>query len=510
MADSIIKINVKTARTSFDKIKADVLSVGVFENAGKSSVIEKINKAMGGAISKIKKAGDFKGKSGSTALIYAGKEIAAQRVLLVGLGKSKDADINTFRQAASKAAFEAVKLKAKSLAILMDFDSKKFDGEKLAQAIAEGVHFGGYRYNEFVTSKENSKTKSLTATIIEENAVKNKKLAKGAKTGQLVGESQNFARTLSNRPGNILYPEKMAAEAKKMAATLPSLSCTVYSQAQLKQKKMGGILAIGAGSEHKPCMIVLKYKPRTAKNSTPIALVGKAITFDSGGISIKPSQGMSDMKMDMTGGAAVMATMGAIAKLKLPVEVYGIICAAENKPDACSCRPGDIVTTYSGKTVEILNTDAEGRMVLCDGIHLANTLNCKTIIDIATLTGACAVALGKHKAGLMGNDDKLIEKLKQASKNSDEPVWHLPCGDEYAEEIKGKISDLKNIGSSRYGGACTAAAFLGQFAGKAKWAHIDIAGPMDASDALKKITEAGSIGFGTRLFVSYLKNLVKN
>ena len=224
---------------------------------------------------------------------------------------------------------------------------------------------------------------------------------------------------------------------------------------------MGGIIAVGQGSIHKPRMIILKYTPRgKSGKDEPIALVGKAITFDSGGISLKPAADMHEMKMDMTGGAAVLMTMEVIARLKLPVQVYGIICAAENKPGGASYLPGDIITTYSGKTVEVLNTDAEGRMVLCDGLHQARLLKCKTVIDIATLTGACVVALGKHMAGLIGNNEKLVEKLKKAANESGEPIWQLPYGPEYIEEIKGKIADLKNIGS-KWGGACTGAAFLG-------------------------------------------------
>jgi len=213
------------------------------------------------------------------------------------------------------------------------------------------------------------------------------------------------------------------------------------------------------------------------------------------------------MKYDMTGGAAVLMTMEIIAKLKLPAEVYGIICAAENKPDGASFLPGDILTTFSGKTVEVLNTDAEGRLVLCDGLEQARVLKCKTVIDLATLTGACVVALGKHKAGLFSNDDKLAEKLKNAAKDSGEPLWQLPYEQEYIDEIKGKIADLKNTGS-KGGGACTGAAFVGEFAKGLAWAHLDIAGKMDASEPMKKYAEAGSIGFGIRLLTSFLMNEV--
>jgi leucyl aminopeptidase len=239
-----------------------------------------------------------------------------------------------------------------------------------------------------------------------------------------------------------------------------------------------------------------------------VALVGKGITFDSGGISIKPSQDMDQMKFDKSGGIAVLATMQAIAELGLPIQVLGVIPSAENLPSGTSYRPGDIVTTYSGKTVEILNTDAEGRMILCDAIAYAAKQECGVIVDIATLTGACIVALGSHKAGLMSNDDDLVSQFETAAEDSGENVWHLPSGDEYADEMKSKIADLKNIGA-RWGGACSAAAFLRQFAGDAKWAHLDIAG-MDMSAKSTEYAAPGSTGFGVRLLTAYLMNLVKN
>jgi leucyl aminopeptidase len=251
-------------------------------------------------------------------------------------------------------------------------------------------------------------------------------------------------------------------------------------------------------------VLVLEYSPTGATKKTPkIGLVGKAVTFDSGGISLKPGAGMHDMKFDKSGGIAVLGAMNAIAQLKPKCKVYGLIPAAENMPGTGSYRPGDIVTTYSGKTVEIQNTDAEGRMILCDAIAYAEKLGCKSIVDIATLTGACVVAIGQKRAGLMGNDDKLIKRLQDASVVTGERLWHLPCDDEFVEEMKSKIADLKNVGG-KWGGACTAAAFLSQFVDKAKWAHIDMAGvgvwganPDDAP---------GSVGFGVRLLTAFAMN----
>jgi leucyl aminopeptidase len=270
------------------------------------------------------------------------------------------------------------------------------------------------------------------------------------------------------------------------------------------------VLAVGSGSQNKPRFIILKYKPPgpvTSKRPI-VALVGKAITFDSGGLSIKPADKMDEMKLDKTGGIAVLSTMRAVAELQLPLNVLGIIPSAENLPSGSSYRPGDIITTFSGKTVEVLNTDAEGRMILCDGLNYAAKQKCDVIIDVATLTGACMVALGRHKAGLFGNDEKLTKQLQTAAEQSGEKVWPMPSGDEYAEEMKGKITDLKNIGS-KWGGACTAAAFLRQFVGDVKWAHLDIAG-VDIIQQPTEFTAEGSTGFGVRLLTTYLVNLVNS
>ena len=505
----IIKVEVSARKVAMDECKTDLLCVGQFaETKTLDKTTKQLDAKLDGALAQVIELGDFKGEAGSTALVYTGGKIGAKRVLLVGLGDKKKAKPDALRKAAAVAAKRAVAIKAKNLAVaLHPAFGNKIDLVRSGQLAAEGIYFGSYIYDEFMTNEKNGRSESLSVELIDNNAAAVRKLSNGAGIGSVIGQSQNLARTLANRPPNVMYPEKLAAEAKKIAAGLPGLSCTVFDEKQLKQKKMGGIIAVGQGSEHKPRMIILKWTPGSAKKSGTVGLIGKAITFDSGGISIKPSAHMDAMKMDMTGGAVVLATMKAVAELKLPVKVTAVICAAENALGGQSYRPGDVITTYSGKTVEILNTDAEGRMVLCDGIHYAKQLKCEPIIDIATLTGACIVALGMHKAGLMGNDERLIKALSVAAERGGEPVWHMPSGDEYAEELKSKIADLKNIGS-KYGGACTAASFLGEFADETKWAHLDIAGPMEPSEPLKKYVGAGSIGFGVRLFVEYLKALV--
>ena len=505
----IIGIEVKARRSDLGKCKTDLLCLGIFSDTKKlKGLCADLDRKLDGAISKLIRLGDFKGKEANGVIVYGNEKIAARRVLLVGLGEKKKASIDTLRKATAMAASKAVDLKLKktALALHQALDAKT-DLSQAAQAIVEGACIGSYRYDEYVTGNDNGRAKALAIELIDSDAADVRKLSKGVVTGSVVGQAQNLARTIANRPGNVINPSTLAAAAKKIAAGIPGLSCTILDEKQLKQKKMGGILAVGQGSKNKPRLIVLKYSPQ-AKGKVPVVgLVGKAITFDSGGISLKPSAGMQEMKFDKSGGVAVLAAMKAVAELKLAVKVFGIIPAAENLPGPASYRPGDIITTFSGKTIEVQNTDAEGRLILSDALHYAAKQKCEKIIDIATLTGACMVALGKHKAGLMGNDDRLIKQLQAASEASGEKLWHLPSGAEYLEEMKSKIADLKNIGS-KWGGACTAAAFLGTFAGDAKWAHIDMAG-VDMFENGKNSGTQGASGFGVRLLTTFLLNIAK-
>ncbi|MHC4595565.1 MAG: leucyl aminopeptidase [Planctomycetota bacterium] len=461
-----------------------------------------------GAIGQLLKLGDFKAKEGTNAIVYGNDKIGARRILLVGLGEKKKTTLDTVRKAASSTAKKSVEMRVESISLALHRAfGGRFDLSAMGRAAAEGIYLGSYRYDEFVTGAENGRLDCLKVEIIDSDSVKTRKLNKGLSSGLAIGKAQSYARTLANRPANVINPAKLAAAAKELARGLKRLDCTVFDEKQLAAKGMGGVLAVGSGSQNKPRFIVLKYNPasKAASRQPTVALVGKAITFDSGGISIKPAEKMNEMKLDKTGGITVLATMKAVAELGPPVNVYGIIPSAENLPSGTSYRPGDIITTFSGKTVEVQNTDAEGRMILCDALSYAVRQNCGIIIDVATLTGACKVALGKYMAGLMGNDERLVKQLQRAAKDSGEKVWPMPSGDEYAEEMKSKIADLKNIGS-KWGGACTAAAFLRQFVGDAKWAHLDIAGT-EMFDRGTEFAVAGSSGFGVRLLTTYLMNL---
>jgi leucyl aminopeptidase len=496
------QIQVKAAQADALKIRTALLAVGVFE--GKlSGMADLLDKKLGGAIGGLIKLGDFKGEAGSSSMLYTDSKIAAKRILLIGLGKADKADADTLRKAAALASSKAVDLKAENACVCLHQGFGKMDAAKMAQAITEGLYFGAYRFDEYLSDKANKdkRIKVIKAVIADSSTKFMSAAGKGIKAGAILGEAQNFARGLANRPASVVTPKFLADEAKKLARQV-GLRCTILDEKQLAAKKMGGILAVGQGSVNKPRLIMLEYRPtKAAKNAPAIALVGKAITFDSGGISIKPSEGMQDMKFDKSGGVAVLGAMRAIAQLKPKTRVIGFIPSAENMPSGTAYRPGDIVTMYSGKTVEIHSTDAEGRMVLGDAIAYAEELGCKTIVDIATLTGACVVALGQKRAGVMSNNEALVEQLKAASKDTGERIWHLPCDDEYVDLVKSKIADLKNT-AGRWGAACTGAAFVGQFVKNARWAHLDIAGVgvWGADEG----TAPGSVGFGVRLLTQFV------
>ncbi len=406
----IIDVDVTTRRVDLVKCKTGLLVVGRFSDAGNPGpIITALDERLHGSIERLAKIGDFTGKAKTSAVVYGNGRIGAERVLVLGLGERKKATPDTLRKAAATAAARAVEMKAKHLSLALHPSFDHLDAEVVGRAIAEGVYFGSYRYDEYLTENGNGRISSLEAEIIDADPSQLKSLTPGITTGAIIGRAQSAARTLANRPGNAIDPPALAKAAQEMTRGLRTVKCTIFDEKKLRQNKMGGILAVGSGSSSEPRLIVLKYSPakKPAGNLPTVALVGKGITFDSGGISIKPAADMDQMKLDKSGAIAVMATVRAIAEMGLPINVLGVIPSAENLPSGTSFRPGDIVTTYSGKTVEILNTDAEGRMILCDAIAYAARQKCDVIVDIATLTGACMVALGTYKAGLMGNDDQL-------------------------------------------------------------------------------------------------------
>jgi leucyl aminopeptidase len=446
---------------------------------------------------------EFRGAERQLFLLHSAAKLAPQRVLLVGLGKRDKFTTETLRRAMGIAAKKLRNLGVERAAVQVTGDV----GDSLA-AIVEAAILATYQFRQFKPDDDGDATELKALTLCLPAHADLKTAKKAVADAQIVAEATNYAREIGNLPGNVVTPRVMANYARKLADD-SGLVCTVLAKKELETGGFGGLLAVGGGSANEPHLIVLEYYG--SKDATPIGLVGKAITFDSGGISIKPSEKMDEMKFDKCGGVAVLAILKAVAQLKLPLNIIGVISSAENMPSSTSYRPGDIVTSYRGAdkravTIEVLNTDAEGRIVLGDALAYARERGAKTIIDFATLTGACRVALGTIAAGLFGTNEQLLERLRSAGEHTGERVWPFPLWQEYRDKIKSDVADIKNSGG-REGGAITAAAFLAKYVGDTPWAHLDIAGTAWTTEELPYLTK-GATGFGVRLTIEALRNWV--
>lgn len=460
------------------------------------------------ALATLLEAGDFRGKAKQTLLLYPHGALPAQRVLLVGMGKRDKASVDTLRQAAARAARRARELSVTEFAMgVPDTSGTSISDtvplEACVQAMAEGAHLALYtylRYKSEPTPEETFQVGTFTIVVDEQQEA----AQRACDTGTAIASGVQLARDLSNTPGNDLVPAQMAEVAQDIG-TRTGLQVTVLGPDELREQGFGGILAVGQGSSNPPRFIVMEHG--TASDTHPtICLVGKGITFDTGGISIKPSDKMDEMKRDMSGAAAVLGAMQVVGELQLPLHVVGLISTAENMPDGTAYKPGDIITTLSGHTIEVLNTDAEGRIVLADALFYAQRYKPQAIVDIATLTGAITVVLGPHAAGLFSNDQELAERLQQAGDKSRERLWQLPVWDEYHEMMKSTIADIRNTGQGRAAGSSTAAAFLATFAGDFPWAHLDIAGTAWSDNPTSAYQVKGATGIGVRLFVQLLRD----
>ena len=434
--------------------KADALITGVYEGLKE---VEKEERERLKALS-------FGGKRGEVAVLPGE---AFKRVIFVGLGKKSEVDSEAVRLAAAKGIRKARELKAKKVVCeLLGVDKLK---EKGAKATAEGLIIGSYRFDKYKKDKEEG---------IERLTVAGQKEFKEAfELGRVLAEATNFTRELVNEPGNVITPEKLAEVAKELAQEY-GFECKVFDEKKLEKNQMVGILTVGKGSKNPPRFIHLTYKPKKAKKR--VVLVGKGVTFDSGGLNIKPEQFMKTMKSDKAGACAVLGIMKAIGELRPDVEVHGLIPTVENMPDGKAYRPDDIIVYKNGVSVEVHSTDAEGRLILADALIYGSELEPDLMIDMATLTGACVVALGHYTSGLFTEDDSLAKELCSISRESGEKLWRMPLDEDLEEEIKGAYADIQNVGKSRYGGAITAALFLRKFVDEKKvksWAHLDIAGP---------------------------------
>ena len=416
-------------------------------------------------------SGEFKAGVNESLVLHAPEGLKAKRLLIVGLGKQAKATIDGVRNAAGTAVRFAKPRGIRELVMALP-ESDLLPAARCSRAAAEGALLGDFDPDTYRSDRKDLSVQSFT--LAAAGGADKQALEAAFAEGVIVGESQNLTRSMVNEPGNKLTPTVLGQRAAEMAEEV-GLDWEVHSTEKLQELKMGAFLSVSQGSEQPPALIVLRYEPQGVTDGPVIGLVGKGITFDTGGISIKPSDNLEKMKYDMAGGAAMIGTMRAIALLKPKVRVVGIVCAAENMPDGKAQKPGDVQTAMSGKTIEIINTDAEGRLVLADGLTYARQLGATHLIDAATLTGAIGVALGLVNAGAFSNDDATYEKFESALKVSGEKFWRMPLGDEYAELIKSDIGDIKNTGG-RYGGACTAAEFLKVFAEDTPWIHLDIAG----------------------------------
>ena len=468
-------------------------------------------------------SGEFKATLGETLLLHAPDHLKAERLLIIGLGKLADLSIHHIRKGAGIAVRSAKPRGLHNLAIAMPddmaFDDEHMEtlpGELTARAIAEGALLADFDIDTYRSDRKDTSVHTLIVLHSEPSRSTQTHLQEGFYAGIILAQSQNFARSLVNEPGNILTPTElgrrtaaMAKEVSEQLGGVAGLSCEVHSTDKLHELGMGAFLAVTQGSPEPPALIVLRYDPPNAPANGPvIGLVGKGITFDTGGISIKPADNMEKMKYDMAGSAAMIGAMRAIALLKPNVRVLSVVCSCENMPDGRAFKPGDVITAMSGKTIEIINTDAEGRLVLADGLHYAKTLGATHLIDAATLTGAIGVALGLLNAGLFSNDDATTQQFLDVLPTTGEKYWRMPCTDDYRDQIKSQIADIRNTGATRYGGATTAAMFLKEFAGDTPWIHLDIAGTAWSDDNDPWISR-GPTGMAVRSITEWVRSYAR-
>ena len=469
-----------------------MLAVGLYK--GESAPQELV-----GATASVLSDGDFSGKDDETVLVYAPNGLASSRLLLVGLGERASFSLEKLRRASATVAKRARALKLDEAAFALPVPEGSGTREA-AEAAAEGAALGLYRFDRYKTNEEPRELETFTLVSDDEGAVE-----AGAGAGTKLAAAALLARDLANEPSNAATPEYLAEKAREIAERY-GMEATVLDRAGIEVEGLTGLATVGRSATNEPRFIALEHKK--GGDEAPVVLVGKAVTFDSGGISIKPSANMGDMKYDMSGGAAVLGTMEAVGSLDLPLNVVALVPATENLPGGNAFKPGDVLKLHSGKTAEIVTTDAEGRLILADALSHAKRYEPAAVVDCATLTGACHVALGDHASGLMGNDDDLIAEVRAAGEASGERAWPLPLFAEYTEQIKGNTADIKNSGG-RYGGALTAGAFLKEFVDY-PWAHLDIAGTAYHGKSKNAYTPKGASGTPARLLVEFLRARARN
>ena len=481
-----------------ETLKNDALVVGVYaEEAKLRDVPARVDRALGGQLREVMEAERFTAKPAQVTHLHTGGRIPAGRVIVVGLGKRVELTPETLRRAASAGLRRARDLGAKSVAI--DVLGDRLPGRSRAHAVTEGSLLGAYTFDRYKREKTDKRVESLT--VVESDGRRRREVSDGARTGEIFADATCFARDLVNSPANDVHPTYLAKVAAEIAKEA-KLGLKVFDRAECQKMGMGLFLGVAAGSEQPPKFIHLSYTPSGRKRRR-VAVIGKGITFDSGGLDLKSAEGMLRMKDDMSGAAAVLAIMRALPKLAPPVEVHGLIAATENMPSGSAVRPGDVLRAMNGTTVEIGNTDAEGRLTLADALcYAGEKVGADEVVDMATLTGACVVALGPLCSGLFANDQGLADRLLAAATNAGERVWQLPLIDEYRDNLKSDVADFNNVGP-RGGGAITAGLFLKEFAGDRPWAHLDIAGPA-FTEKDTPIGPRGATGAPVRTLLCYL------
>jgi leucyl aminopeptidase len=497
-------MEVRAAYEKFYDIEADALVVTVYEGEkSDDAALKELDERTGGIVSELLGTDEMRGKQGDMVYVYRPGNIRARRLLLVGAGKREEFSFDTVRRVTGSAARFLRGKGARSMAILR---RSQLDIEASAQAAVEGALLGLFEPDMYKTEcKEERHMDELILAAASPEF--NEELARGVERGRVIGEAVNLARELSNEPSSNLTPTELAERSRETASRF-GLEIDVLDEARMKELGMGALLGVSRGSDEPAKLIVLRYTPEGTEpmgnDADVLAVVGKGVTFDSGGISIKPSEGMEKMKYDMSGAAATLATMQVIAQLKPRINLIGLMPTVENMPSGRAYKPGDVLRAMSGKTIEVVNTDAEGRLILADAISYARRLGATRIIDLATLTGACSIALGSVNVAILGNDQGFIDDMRKAGREVGERLWQLPMDQEYRELIKSDIADIKNS-AGRYGGTITAAYFLREFAEETPWVHLDIAGTAWENDR-KPHQAKGPTGVAIRTLVNYICN----
>jgi leucyl aminopeptidase len=483
----------------------EALLVGIYEGEkGLSKEAQTLDKILGGTLSRALSAEEFKGKPGTATAFHTQGRIPALVAVVVGLGKKDKLTLPALRMTSAAGMARARALGAKKVAVaLVDEVVRGAGAGDKAQVIVEGGLLGTYQFLKYKSEKDKKAIEEV-ALLLSKPAERGKAQAGTAK-GEVIGGAVNFARDLVSEPAASLTPTLLAEEARKVAREA-GLKIKVMEKAEVEKLGMGAFLGVSLGSDQPPKFIVLSYEPERGRARRKIALVGKGLTFDSGGISLKPPAGMETMKCDMAGSAAVLATMRALGKLKPRVSVLGLVAATENMPSGRATKPGDVVRAMNGKTIEVVNTDAEGRLTLADALCYAVKEKVDEAIDIATLTGACVVALGKVQMGVFANDEGLRRRVMDAAKRAGEGAWHLPLNEDLKEVMKSDIADMKNTGKAGEAGATMGGLFLQEFVGSTPWVHLDIAGPAFI-DRETPLSPKGATGVGVRTFLYYLMGI---